>query len=150
MPPVPFHSKEATADQAHDKGRISVDVKGLVWPGLDCFNGSAEFSNVVRQTGAYEVEDRGGATWRQPGGTSGAVGVAIVKGRAICPDVLPVSRHVAWASNGDRRGGSIFPEEAGVSSMVPEPVRPSKEGLRGVKQADAAQSIGHSWPSANA
>ena len=74
MPPVPFHSKEATADQANDKGRVGVDMKGLVWPGLDCHNGSTEFSDVVRQTGAYEVEDRRGATWGEPGGTSGAVG----------------------------------------------------------------------------
>ena len=150
MPPVPFHSKEATADQANDKGRVGVDVKGLVWPSLDCLNGSTEFSDVIRQTGTYEAEDRRGATWGEPGGTSGAVGVTIVKGGSIRPDVLPVSWHAARASDGDRGGGSIFPEEAGVSNMVPEPIRPSKEGLRGVKQADAAQSIGHSWPNVNA
>ena len=138
MPPISFHSKEATADQANDKGRVGVDVKGLVWPSLDRHNGSAEFSNIVGQTGAHEVEDCRGTTWGEPGGTSGAVGVAIVKGRAICPDVLPVSRYAAWASNGDRGGWSILPEETGISSMVPETVRSGKEGLGGVKQADAA------------
>ena len=90
------------------------------------------------------------AAWREPGGTCGAVGVAIIKGGAIRPDVLPASRYTARASNGDRGRGGVFPEETGVSGMVPESVRPSKEGLRGVKQADAAQSIGHSWPNANA
>ena len=75
------------------------------------------------------MEDRRGATWGEPGGTSRAVGVAIVEGRAIRPDVLPVSWHSAWPGDGDRRGGSIFQEKAGVSSMIPEAVRPSKEGL---------------------
>ena len=49
-------------------------MKGLVWPGLYCHDGSAEFSDVIRQTGTYEVEDRRGATWGEPGGTSSAVG----------------------------------------------------------------------------
>ena len=78
------------------------------------------------------MEDRRGATWGEPGGTSGAVGVAIVKSGAVHPDVLPVSRYAARASNGDRGGRSILPEEAGISSMVPETVRPSEEGLGGV------------------
>ena len=94
--------------------------------------------------------DLGKAAWGGPCRAGSAVWVAVVKGRAICPDVLPVSRYAAWASNGDRGGRSIFPEEAGISSMVSETVRPSKEGLRGVKQADAAQSIRHIRPGANA
>ena len=48
MPSVSFHSKEATADQANDKGGISVDMKGLVWPSLDCHDGSAELSDIIR------------------------------------------------------------------------------------------------------
>ena len=150
MPPIPFHGKEATADQANDEGRVSVNVEGLVRPGLDSLNGGAEFGNVVRQTGAYEAEDCMCAAWREPGGTSSAVGVAIVKGGAIRPDVLPVSRYATRASDGDRGGRSVLPEETGVSNVIPETVRPSKEGLGGVKQADAAQSVGHGWPSANA
>ena len=51
-PPVSLHSKEATADQAQNKGGVGVDVKGLVRPGLDCFDSSAELSDVIRQTGA--------------------------------------------------------------------------------------------------
>ena len=80
MPPISFHGEEATADQANDKGRVSVDMEGLVGPCLNRFNGSAEFSNVIGQTGAYEVKDCRGAARGEPGGTCGAVGVAIVKG----------------------------------------------------------------------
>ena len=133
MPPISFHSEEATADQANDKGRISVDVKGLVRPRLDHFNGSAEFSDVIGQVGAYEVKDCREAAQREPGGSHSTVGVAVVKGGAIRPDVLPLSRHAAQAGDGNRGGGSIFPEEPGVSSMISETVRPSEEGLRGIK-----------------
>ena len=52
MPPISLHSKEATADQAQNEGGVGVDVKGLVWPSLDCLDSSAELSDVVRQTGA--------------------------------------------------------------------------------------------------
>ena len=48
VPPVPFHCEEATTGQADDKGGVSVDVKGLVWPHLDRLNSSAELSDVIR------------------------------------------------------------------------------------------------------
>ena len=76
--------------------------------------------------------------------------VAIVEGRAVSPDVLPCSRNVVQVSDGDRGRGGIFLEESRVSSVVPELVRPGKEGLRGVKQPYATQGIGHGRPGTDA
>ena len=90
MPPVSLHGKEAAADQAEDKRGVSVNMQSLVGPGLDHFDGSTELSDVIRQTRAYKMEDCRETAGGEPSSTCSAMGVAIVEGRAVCPDMLPV------------------------------------------------------------
>ena len=143
MPVIALHGQEAPADQAQDEGGVSVYVQGLVRPGLDSFDSCAELRDIIGQSGAHEAEHSREATWGYPGGTGNAVGMAIVEGRTICPDMLPCSRYVAWASKRNRGGRGVFPEETLVSSIVTKAVWSGKKGLGRVKQTDAAEGIGH-------
>ena len=116
---------------------------------MDGLDSCAELSNVIRQSGAYKAiylrESAGGG----PGRACSAVQVAVVEGRAISPDMLPISRHPAQASKGNRGGRHIFLEEPPVSKVIPKAVRSSKEGLWRIKQLDTAESIGHGGPCAD-
>ena len=69
--------------------------------------------------------------------------VAIVEGRAISPDMLPIGRYSMQTGKGNRGGRHVSPEELPVSKVVTKTVWSSKEGLLGVKQADTAVGIGH-------
>ena len=143
MPAITLHGKEAPVDQAQDEGGVSVYVQGLVRPGLDSLDSRAELCDIIGQLGAYEVEYVREATWGYPGGTSNAVGMAIVEGGTICPDMLPCGRHTAWASKRNRGGRGVFLEETLVSGIVSKVVWSGKKGLGRVKQMDAAEGIGH-------
>ena len=129
MPAIPLHGEEAAADQSQDKGGVGVNMEGLVGPGLKCLNGSTDFGNVVRQTGAYEVEGFREATGGEPCSACCAVGMAFVEGGTICPDVLPIGRHSTWVGEGRGGRGSVFLEETFIGEVIAKSVRPGEQGL---------------------
>ena len=123
-----------------------MNVEGLVGPGLERLNGCTELGDIVRKTGTYKVEHLGDATRGKPCGACSAMGVAVVEGRAVCPDMQPFSRHMAQASKGDRGRGCVLLEKSFISKVIAEPVRSGKKGLRGVEDASAAKGIRHGRP----
>ena len=78
------------------------------------------------------------------------MGMAVIEGRAISPDVLPVCGHTTWAGEGCGGRGSVFLEEAFIREVIAEPVRPSEQRLGGVKNAGAAKGVTHRRPRADA
>ena len=127
-----------------------MNVKGLVGPGLERLDGSAKLGNVIRQTGAHKVERFREATGREPGGACGAMGMAVVESRTVCPYVLPFSGYSARAGEGDGRRGSVLPEEVFIREVIAKSVRSSKKRLGRVKNADAAKGVSHGRPYADA
>ena len=101
----------------------------MVRPGLDSLNSHTEFSNVIRQSWSYKVVYLREAAWGGPGGACRAVWVAVVEGRTVSPDMLPISRYTAQVGKGDRRGWGVFSEELPVSKVIPKAVGSSEEGL---------------------
>ena len=73
--------------------------------------------------------DLGKAAWGGPCRAGSAVWVAVVKGRANCPDVLPLGRYMLRAGEGDRGWGGVFLEEPGVGMEIAILVWSGEEGL---------------------
>ena len=78
------------------------------------------------------------------------MGMAVVKGRAVCPYVLPVGRRAAQTGEGEGGGSCVLLEEFLIRAVVAKSVGSGKEGLWGVKYVSATEGIGHGRPYANA
>ena len=123
-----------------------MNVKGHVGPSLERLDGCAELGDIIGQVGAYEVEHFREAARGEPCGACSAMGMAIVEGRAIRPDVLPHSRYTAQAGEGDGGGWGIFLEELLIGEMIAESIWSSKKRLGGIKYASAAEGVRHGRP----